>query len=124
MKRDLAIPYPTADEDKGPKVIALARDVENIREPKRMMLKMFVLSGTPGPQQRASLLELLELGFDVFVTDHETYPLMIVASRNVDEAEDDIDPHPWHVEDLDDNLKVWRRWPMHPGLKQWDEQRR
>ncbi len=111
MKRDLAVPYPTEDDAEGPKVIALSRDWENIREPKRMMLKMFVLSGTPGPKDQASLLELLELGFDVFVTDHETYPLMVVYSKNVDEA-DETD---WIVEDLDDNLKIWRKaaevWP-------------
>ncbi len=110
MKRDLSIPYPTTDEDKGPKVIALSRDAANIREPKRMMLKMFVLSNTPGIppaskgcNYKASLLHLLETGYDVFVTDNETYPLMIVHSDMVDEIDER-----WDVEDLGDGLTVHR----------------
>ncbi len=108
MKQDLSIPYPTADEDKGPKVIALARNVESIKNPKLMMLKMFVLSNTPGPQSSASLLELLEQGFDVFLTDHETYPLLVAHSDMVDE----IDETMWDVEDMGDGLSVHR---MSPG---------
>ena len=104
MKQDLSIPYPTADEHEGPKVIALSRCVESIKNPKLMMLKMFVLSNTPGPQSSASLLELLEQGFDVFLTDHDTYSLLIAHSSTVDE----IDETMWNVEDMGDGLSVHR----------------
>jgi len=110
MKHDLAIPYPTGDEAEGPKVIALSRDAADIREPKRMMLKMSVLSGTPGLKDRSSLLELLELGFDVFVTDHETYPLMVVYSKSVDEVDEtamEYEPQ-WDVENMGNGLIVHR----------------
>ncbi len=103
MKRDLSIPYPTADEDEGPKVIALASNVESIKHPKLMMLKMFVLSNTPGSKSSASLFELLEEGFDVFVTDHDIYPLLIAHSDMVDEIDEK-----WDVEDMGDGLKVHR----------------
>jgi len=104
MKQDLSIPYPTADEDEGPKVIALSRNIETIKNPKLMMLKMFVLSNTPGRTSSASLLELLEQGFDVFLTDHETYPLMIVHYMHVDEVAETM----WDVEDMGDGLSVHR----------------
>ncbi len=110
MKHDLTIPYPTDDEAEGPKVIALSRDAMDIPEPKRMMLKMFMLTSAPGPKEQASLLELLQLGFDVFVTDHETYPLMVVYFKNVDEVDEtamEYEPQ-WHTEDLGDGLMVHR----------------
>ena len=105
MKRDLTVPYPTEDEAEGPKVIALSRDVESIRQPKLMMLKMFEIANTPHPKGNASMLELLEAGYDIFVTDHETYPLLVVHSDHVDEADDTE----WHVEDLGDGLSVHRK---------------
>lgn len=110
MKHDLAIPYPTEDESKGPKVVALSRDAMDIPEPKRMMLKMFVLTSAPGPKEQASLLELLKLGFDVFVTDHETYPLMVVNYKNVDEVDEmqmEYEPQ-WDTVDMGDGLMVHR----------------
>ena len=90
MKQDMMIAYPTTDAATGPKVIALARNVETIGEPKLTMLKLFVRFNTPGPTHAASLFELLQHGFDLFVTDHKTYPLLIVHSMNVDEADDDV----------------------------------
>ncbi len=107
MKRDLSIPYPTADEDEGPKVIALSRNVDSIRHPKLMMLKLFTLSNTPGPKSSASLFELLEAEFDIFMTDHDTYPLLVSRSSDVDEVDEK-----WDVEDLGDGLSVHRVKPF------------
>jgi len=104
LKQDLSIPYPIADEDDGPKVIALASNVESIKHPKLMMLKMFRLSNTPGSKSSASLFELLEEGFDVFVTDHDIYPLLIAHSDMVDEIVETM----WDVEDMGDGLSVHR----------------
>lgn len=125
MKHDLAIPYPTADDGDGPKVISLARDVESIREPKRMMLKLCVLTHTPGPANSASLLDLLEAGFDVFVTDHETYPMLIVHSNNVDEVDEIVDSE-WVIEDKGGGLQVHTRRVQnaYPYWKAWEEQHR
>lgn len=110
MKRDLAVPYPSmgATAPNGPKVVSLSREVESIREPQLTLLKLFVISNTPGPKNPASLLELLEAGYDVFVTENETYPLLIVHSGNVDEV-DETPEGEWDIEDLGDGLEVRTR---------------
>jgi len=113
MKEDMEVPYPTPDEYDGP--VVFQRAMNNMLDRGQLMVLKGLLAETgmfskQDGVARTSLYGILQFGWDIFVTDNDEYPLLIVHHSDIDETDHEAIEAELAHEQLLYQMKLMSEW--------------